>query len=150
IRVRRFEDYVARLDAARVVLDPARRREIILSDARNLAFAQGLTLVEDDAVLDEAAGLVEWPVVLVGAFDAAFLEVPAEAIQATIRANQKCFVTRDAAGRLADRFVLIANIEARDGGKAIIAGNERVIRARLADARFFWETDQKPLPGFEM
>ena len=77
------------------MLDPARRRQIILTDARNLAFAQGLELVEDEAVLDEAAGLVEWPVVLIGSFDEAFLEVPAEAIQATIRANQKCFVTRD-------------------------------------------------------
>jgi glycyl-tRNA synthetase beta chain len=149
IRVRRFEDYVQKLEAAKVVLDPARRREIILNDAKTLVFAQGLSLVEDEAVLDEAAGLVEWPVVLVGAFDEAFLAVPAEAIQATIRANQKCFVTRGADGRLANRFVLIANIEAKDGGKAIVAGNERVIRARLSDARFFWETDQKPLPGFE-
>ena len=149
IRIRRFEDYVAKLETAKVVLDPARRRQIILNDARNLAFAQGLNLVEDEAVLDEAAGLVEWPVVLVGAFEEAFLSVPAEAIQATIRANQKCFVTRDAAGRLANRFVMIANIEAKDGGAAIVAGNERVVRARLSDARFFWETDRKDLPGFE-
>ncbi|CAM5763422.1 glycine--tRNA ligase beta subunit [Labrys miyagiensis] len=150
IKVKRFEDYVAKLEAAKVVLDPARRRDIILNDARNLAFAQGLELVEDDAILHEAAGLVEWPVVLMGAFDASFLSVPDEAIQATIRANQKCFVVRDPkTGRLANRFVLIANIEAKDGGAAIVAGNERVIRARLSDAKFFWETDQKPLPGFE-
>jgi glycyl-tRNA synthetase beta chain len=149
IEVRRFDDYVAKLEAAKVVLDPARRRDIIRADATTLAFAQGLALVEDEAVLDETAGLVEWPVVLMGSFDEAFLAVPAEAIQATIRANQKCFVTRDGEGRLANRFILVANIEASDGGKAIVAGNERVIRARLSDARFFWETDQKPLSGFE-
>jgi glycyl-tRNA synthetase beta chain len=150
IKVKRFDDYVAKLAAAKVVLDPARRRDIILADARNLAFAQGLELVEDDAVLYEAAGLVEWPVVLMGSFDPAFLSVPDEAIQATIRTNQKCFVVRDPkTGRLANRFILIANIEATDGGAAIIAGNERVIRARLSDAKFFWETDQKPLPGYE-
>ena len=149
-RVKRFDDYVQKLEAAKVVLDPARRRDIILSDARNLAFAQGLELIEDEAVLHEAAGLVEWPVVLIGSFDEAFLAVPEEAIQATIRANQKCFVVRDpATGKLANRFILIANIEAKDGGSAIVAGNERVIRARLADARFFWETDRKALPGFE-
>ena len=149
-RVKRFDDYVQKLEAAKVVLDPARRRDIILSDARNLAFAQGLELVEDEAVLHEAAGLVEWPVVLIGSFDEAFLAVPEEAIQATIRANQKCFVVRDpATGKLANRFILIANIEAKDGGSAIVAGNERVIRARLSDARFFWETDRKALPGFE-
>lgn len=150
IQVRRFEDYVAKLEAAKVVLDPARRRDIILTDARNLAFAQGLELVEDDAVLHEAAGLVEWPVVLMGSFEESFLSVPDEAIQATIRANQKCFVVRDPkTGCLANRFILIANIEAVDGGAAIVAGNERVIRARLSDAKFFWETDQKPLPGYE-
>ena len=149
-RVKRFDDYVQKLEAAKVVLDPARRRDIILSDARNLAFAQGLELIEDEAVLHEAAGLVEWPVVLIGSFDEAFLAVPEEAIQATIRANQKCFVVRDpATGKLANRFILIANIEAKDGGSAIVAGNERVIRARLSDARFFWETDRKALPGFE-
>jgi glycyl-tRNA synthetase beta chain len=149
-KVKRFDDYVAKLEAAKVVLDPARRRDIILTDARTLAFAQGLELVEDEAVLHEAAGLVEWPVVLMGSFDESFLAVPDEAIQATIRANQKCFVVRDPrTGRLTNRFVLIANIEAKDGGAAIVAGNERVIRARLSDAKFFWETDQKPLPGYE-
>src|SRR5690606_1485524 len=111
------------------------------------AFALGLELVEDEGLLEEVAGLVEWPVVLTGSFDEAFLEIPPEAIRATIRANQKCFVLRrpDAAGkgeRLANRFVLVANIEASDGGAAIVAGNERVIQARLADARFFWRTDR--------
>ncbi len=144
IQVRHFGDYVAKLEKARVVLDPARRREIILSDAKNLAFAQGFELVEDENLLNEAAGLVEWPVVLMGAFDEAFLKIPDEVIRATIRNNQKCFVVRDPkTGRLANRFILTANTEAADGGKAIIGGNERVIRARLSDAKFFYETDLK-------
>ncbi|MCZ8182282.1 MAG: glycine--tRNA ligase subunit beta [Beijerinckiaceae bacterium] len=143
IRVKRFEDYVAKLEAAKVVLDPARRKEIIRQDARNLAFAQGLEVVEDEGLLDEVAGLVEWPVVLMGRFEEAFLDVPGEVIRATIRANQKCFVLRGPDGRLASRFLLVSNIEAKDGGATIIAGNERVIRARLSDAKFFWETDKK-------
>ncbi len=94
-------------------------------------------------MLDEVAGLVEWPVVLMGSFDAAFLDMPPEAIRATIRANQKCFVVRGADTALVNKFILVANIEAADGGAAIVAGNERVIRARLADAKFFYETDLK-------
>ncbi len=142
IRVRRFDDYVASLEKAKVVLDAARRRDIILYDARNLAHAQGLELVEDAGLLDEVAGLVEWPVVLIGAFDAEFLALPPEVIRATIRANQKCFVLRDAAtGALANKFVLVANIEAPDGGAEIAAGNARVVRARLSDAKFFYDTD---------
>lgn len=189
IQVRHFGDYAAKLEKAKVVLDPARRREIILSDAKNLAFAQGFELVEDEGLLNEVAGLVEWPVVLMGTFDEAFLKIPPEVIRATIRNNQKCFVltkragsaspppgggrSAGAAGRvgvtsevsnsphpgpsgqpspsrggsepaaLAPRFILVANTEAADGGKAIIAGNERVIRARLSDAKFFYETDLK-------
>jgi glycyl-tRNA synthetase beta chain len=144
ISVRHFGDYAAKLEKAKVVLDPARRREIILNDAKNLAFAQGFELVEDENLLNEAAGLVEWPVVLMGTFDASFLKIPDEVIRATIRNNQKCFVVRDPkTGRLANRFILTANTEAADGGKAIIAGNERVIRARLSDAKFFYETDLK-------
>ncbi|MGA0532204.1 glycine--tRNA ligase subunit beta [Hansschlegelia sp. KR7-227] len=180
-RVRRFEDYVASLEKAHVVLDPERRRDLIRADARTLAEAQNLELVEDEGLVDEVAGLVEWPVVLMGAFDEEFLAVPDEVIRATIRANQKCFVlrrpeagTRPAAGggrvgvgfgsltkqraaapdplaggtagkagRLANRFILVANLEAADGGAAIVHGNERVVRARLSDARFFWETDKK-------
>ena len=143
-QVRHFDDYVAKLEKAKVVLDPARRREIILNDAKNLAFAQGFELVEDEGLLNEVAGLVEWPVVLMGTFDEAFLKIPDEVIRATIRNNQKCFVLRDPkTGRLANRFILTANTEAADGGKAIIAGNERVIRARLSDAKFFYETDLK-------
>jgi glycyl-tRNA synthetase beta chain len=144
IQVRHFDDYVGKLEKAKVVLDAARRREIILSDAKNLAFAQGYELVEDENLLNEAAGLVEWPVVLMGTFDESFLKIPDEVIRATIRNNQKCFVVRDPkTGRLANRFILTANTEAADGGKAIIAGNERVIRARLSDAKFFYETDLK-------
>ncbi|MFZ5735154.1 MAG: glycine--tRNA ligase subunit beta, partial [Pseudomonadota bacterium] len=153
--VRRFDDYVSKLEAAKVVLDPQRRKDIILADAKQAAFAQGFELVEDQALLDEVAGLVEWPVVLMGSFDESFLKIPGEVIRATIRNNQKCFVVRDPkTGKLANRFILVSNIEATDGGKAIVAGNERVIRARLSDAKFFYETDLKTkledrLPKFE-
>jgi glycyl-tRNA synthetase beta chain len=140
--VRRLDDYMSKLEKAKVVLDPARRRDIILTDAKNLAFAQRYELVEDDALLAEVAGLVEWPVVLMGAFDHDFLAIPPEVIRATIRNNQKCFVLRDpATARLVNRFVLTANLEAADHGHHIIGGNERVIRARLSDAKFFWESD---------
>src|SRR6266511_4337256 len=143
-RVRRFEDYAAKLEKAKVVLDPERRKEMILADARNLAFAQGYELVEDAGLLAEVAGLVEWPVVLMGSFEEAFLGMPPEIVRATIRNNQKCFVLRDPrTSQLANKFILVANIEAEDGGKAIVAGNERVIRARLTDAKFFYETDLK-------
>ncbi|MGZ9116476.1 MAG: glycine--tRNA ligase subunit beta, partial [Methylocystis sp.] len=201
--VKPFDDYVRKLERAKVVLDPARRKDIILHDARQLAFAQGLELVEDEALLDEVAGLVEWPVVLMGSFDPAFLAIPAEVIRSTIRNNQKCFVVREGNARsplpdgerstssgsepagegahaarsvpphpahrtwvfpssdhlsggadlspmgrgeekqLAPRFILVSNIEATDGGAAIVAGNERVIRARLSDAKFFYDTDTK-------
>ena len=155
ISVRRFEDYEAKLLDAKVVLDPQRRKDTIVTDAKQLAFAQGYELVEDPVLLDEVSGLVEWPVVLMGSFDPEYLKVPAEVIRATIRNNQKCFVVRDPkTGGLAPKFILTANIEATDGGKTIIAGNERVIRARLSDAKFFYETDLKTrledrLPKFE-
>ncbi|MCW2272631.1 glycine--tRNA ligase subunit beta [Rhodoblastus acidophilus] len=149
IQVRRFDDYVSKLYDAKVVLDPARRRDIILHDCKDLAFAQGLELVEDEGLLHEVAGLVEWPVVLMGEFDAGFLDIPGEVIRATIRANQKCFVLRDpATGGLANKFLLVSNVLATDGGKAIAAGNGRVVRARLSDALYFWQTDQGPLPDF--
>ena len=155
IKVRRFDDYVAKLQAAKVVLDAARRAEMILADAKNLAFAQGFELVEDDGLLAEVSGLVEWPVALMGAFDEAFLSIPDEVIRATIRNNQKCFVLRDPqTAELVNRFILVANEEASDGGKQIVAGNERVIRARLSDAKFFYDADLKTkleerLPKFE-
>jgi glycyl-tRNA synthetase beta chain len=147
IKVRRLDDYIESLRRASVVADADERKAAIAADARNLSFAQGLDVVEDEALLEEVAGLVEWPVVLMGRFDPAFLAIPAEVIRATIRANQKCFVLRDSAtGALTNAFLLTANIAASDGGSAIVAGNERVVRARLSDARHFWETDQKPLP----
>jgi len=155
ISVRRFEDYEAKLLQAKVVLDPERRKDTIVTDAKTLAQAQNLELVEDQVLLDEVSGLVEWPVVLMGSFDKEFLSIPPEVIRATIRNNQKCFVVRDPSSeKLANKFVLTANIEAFDGGKAIVAGNERVIRARLSDAKFFYETDLKTkledrLPKFE-
>jgi glycyl-tRNA synthetase beta chain len=142
--VRRLADYQQKLDKAKVVLDAERRRDIILAEAKQLAFAQGLELVEDEGLLAEVAGLVEWPVVLMGSFDEAFLRIPEEVIRATIRNNQKCFVLRDGAhAKLVNKFILVSNIEAEDGGKEIVAGNERVIRARLSDAKFFYETDLK-------
>jgi len=180
---------VAKLEKAKVVLDPERRKEIILADAKNLAFAQGYELVEDAGLLAAVAGLVEWPVVLMGSFDESFLAMPPEVIRTTIRNNQKCFVLRashpplqgegrraapgwgsatsttpaergtpsrpaapadlppagggEGKAALANKFILVANTEASDGGKAIVAGNERVIRARLSDAKFFYETDLK-------
>ncbi len=155
ISVRRFEDYEAKLKAAKVVLDAQARKDIILADAKELAFAQGLELVEDQALADEVAGLVEWPVALMGTFEQEYLSIPDEVIRATIRNNQKCFVVRDPkTGKLTNKFILTANIEATDGGKTIIGGNERVIRARLSDAKFFYETDLKTklearLPKFD-
>ncbi|MBN8998465.1 MAG: glycine--tRNA ligase subunit beta, partial [Rhizobiales bacterium] len=155
ITVKRFDDYVAKLEKAKVVLDADRRKDLILADARTATSAIGLELVEDEGLLDEVAGLVEWPVVLVGSFEEEFLAIPPEVIRATIRANQKCFVVRDpATGTLANRFVLVSNIEASDGGAAITAGNGRVIRARLSDAKFFYEQDLKAplesrLPKFD-
>jgi glycyl-tRNA synthetase beta chain len=155
ISVRRFEDYETKLAAAKVVLDPARRKDVILAEARTLAQAQNFELVEDQVLLDEVAGLVEWPVVLMGSFEKEFLSIPGEVIRATIRNNLKCFVVSDPkTGTLTNKFVLTANIEGSDGGKTIVAGNERVIRARLSDAKFFYETDLKTkledrLPKFD-
>jgi glycyl-tRNA synthetase beta chain len=155
ISVKRLDDYTKKLEAAKVVLDADRRKEIILADAKNIALAQGLELVEDEALLEEVAGLVEWPVVLMGEFEKEFLDIPQEVIRATIRINQKCFVLRDPkTGKLANKFILVSNLEATDGGEAIKAGNARVIRARLSDAKFFWDTDRKTklearLPKFE-
>jgi len=154
IEVRRQDDWMTKLEKAKVIVDPARRREIIATEAKNLTFAQGFELIEDDGLLHEVAGLVEWPVVLMGSFDESFLSIPPEVIRTTIRINQKCFVVRKRDGALANKFLLTSNMEASDGGKAIVAGNERVIRARLSDAKFFYETDLKTkledrLPKFD-
>ena len=148
IRVRRFDDYAGALLKAKVVLDAERRKAIIRADAKQLAFAQGLELIEDEPLIEEVAGLVEWPVALMGEFEQDFLDLPPEVIRATIRMNQKCFVLAGADGRLANKFILVANLVARDGGAAIAAGNARVVRARLADARHFYETDLAPLPDY--
>jgi len=143
IKVRRFDDYATALERAKVVLDIDRRKDIVRADADHLAFAQGLSVIHDEGLLEEVAGLVEWPTVMMGSFDPSFLAVPEEVIIATIRANQKCFCLRDAQGKLANKFLLVANNLATDGGTAIVAGNERVIRARLSDAKFFYEQDLK-------
>lgn len=142
--VKRFDDYEAGLKARKVILDLDERKDIILNDAKTLAFAQGLELVEDGGLLEEVGGLVEWPVLLMGSFDEAFLDMPDEVIQTSIREHQKCFVLKDQkTGKLANKFVLVSNLIAPDDGATIVAGNEKVVRARLSDAKFFWETDLK-------
>lgn len=144
IKATTFEDYADALYKQKVVVDASHRAESIRADAKNLAFAQGLEVIEDEALLAETAGLVEWPVVLMGEFDKAFLGVPAEAIITSIKSHQKCFSLRDPeTGKLANKFLLVANMVAKDGGKMITAGNERVIAARLSDAKFFWDQDRK-------
>ena len=143
IEVTDFADYRDKLAAAKVVLDAGARAEIIKAGAEKLAVAEGLSLRDDPALLAEVAGLVEWPVPLMGTIDAEFMEVPAEVLTESMRAHQKYFALETAGGKLAPRFITVANIEAEDGGTAIIAGNERVLRARLADARFFWDQDRK-------
>ncbi len=151
ITVKRFDDYVASLEKAYVVLDAERRKDIILHDARDIAFANGLELVEDEGLLEEVSGLVEWPQVLMGSFEKDYLSIPSEIIRLTIKTNQKCFVTRPPAGEtLSNRFILVANIQATDGGKEIIHGNGKVVRARLSDALHFWKRDQGDLPDLEM
>lgn len=151
IKVRRFDDYVEKLEKAFVVLDAERRKEIISQDAHNLAFASGLELVEDAGLLEEVSGLVEWPVVLMGEFEEEFLAIPPEVIQLTIRVNQKCFVTRKQGETeaLSNKFILVSNIAARDGGTEIAYGNGKVVRARLSDALYFWQTDQHDLPDLD-
>ncbi|MCQ2005132.1 glycine--tRNA ligase subunit beta [Rhizobium sp. NRK18] len=147
ITVRRFDDYVASLAAAKVVLDAERRKEMIAQDARNLAFANGLDLVEDEGLLEEVSGLVEYPNVLLGTFEEEYLTIPDEIIRLTIKTNQKCFVCRKQGGeRLSNHFILVSNIEAKDGGKEIMHGNGKVVRARLSDALHFWKRDQSDLP----
>ncbi|EJK78204.1 glycine--tRNA ligase subunit beta [Rhizobium rhizogenes] len=188
ITVKRFDDYVSSLDKAKVILDAERRKDIILHDARDIAFANGLELVEDEGLLEEVSGLVEWPQVLMGSFEEDYLSIPSEIIRLTIKTNQKCFVTRrqdshlplngggrsEAAGggdpllqqnhptpalranpppqgegALSNRFILVSNIQATDGGKEIIHGNGKVVRARLSDALHFWKRDQGDLPDLE-
>ncbi|MET0370210.1 MAG: glycine--tRNA ligase subunit beta [Sphingobium sp.] len=136
-------DYVEKLRACHVIVSHPERQAIIAAKANEAAAAKGYTVIEDKGLIAENAGLTEWPVPLLGDFDPAFLEVPPEVIQLTLRINQKYFVLRDGQGKLAPAFICTANIEAKDGGAAIIAGNRKVLAARLSDARFFWEQDKK-------
>ncbi|MXO73845.1 glycine--tRNA ligase subunit beta [Altererythrobacter aerius] len=136
-------DYAEKLRACHVIVDHAERQDLIRDGARRAAEAEGLTLVADEGLVVENAGLTEWPVPLLGRFDAAFLDVPPEVIQLTARTNQKYFVCNDSAGKLANAFVCTANIDAADGGAAVVDGNRKVLAARLSDARFFWEQDRK-------
>lgn len=141
--VKDFADYLAKLRKAKVMLDPVERRHAVLSGAEALAAAEGLTLKRDDGLLAEVTGLVEWPVPLVGSIDDKFMDVPAEVLITSMRSHQKYFSLLKADGSLAPRFVVIANMETSDGGKAVVAGNQRVLRARLSDAKFFWDTDRR-------
>ena len=143
ISVKGFADYRKKLREAKVILDGEERPRLIVEQARALAKKHGLSLVEDETLLAENAGLTEWPVVLMGTFDEDFLSVPPEVLATSMKAHQKCFSLRNKGGELANRFILVANLEAEDGGKAIVAGNERVIAARLSDAKFFFEQDRK-------
>jgi glycyl-tRNA synthetase beta chain len=144
IEVRRFEDYEKKLHDAYVLIDPARRKEIIWEDAKAQAFVHGLEPIADEGLLEEVSGLAEWPVVLTGKIEDQFMDVPAEILQTSMRTHQKYFSTRDPkTGKLANRFIVVANMVAKDGGKEIVAGNERVLRARLSDAKFFWDQDRQ-------
>jgi glycyl-tRNA synthetase beta chain len=138
-----YTEYREKLRAAYVLLDAEDRKAEIVRQARAAAEREGLVFKDDPDLLDEVAGLVEWPVALVGRFDPAFLDVPAEVLVSTMRKNQKYFALYQADGRLAPAFVVIANLAASDGGTAIVTGNERVVRARLSDAKFFWDQDLK-------
>ncbi len=140
-----FDDYLEKLEDAHVVLDPEFRKRTILDHAREAADEHGGSLVEDEALVAENAGLTEWPVPLVGTFDEDFLDMPPEVLSTAMKAHQKCFSVRGTGDSLTNRFVLVANLDAKDGGKAIVEGNERVIRARLADAKFFWDQDRQTL-----
>ncbi len=138
-----FEDYVAKLEAAKVILDPGERAARIEHDASQLAFAQGLEVVEDKGLLAEVAGLVEWPVTMMGEIGEDFLDLPPEVLRTSMKTHQKFFSVRNPRTGRIERFITVANIEAPDGGKAILAGNTRVLTARLTDARFFWDNDRR-------
>ena len=143
IKVAGFADYVARLRAAHVILDPAERKKIVLAGAEKLCAEAQVALKADDGLLDEVAGLVEWPVPLLGTIDGQFMDVPPEVLIVSMKNHQRYFATTKSDGMLAGRFVVVANTVARDGGTAIVDGNERVLRARLSDAKFFWDQDRK-------
>ena len=141
--VRSFEEYETRLKRGRVILRAGERADRIWTEARNLAFAHGMEVVEDRGLLAEVAGLVEWPVVLMGEIGAEFLTLPSEVLQTSMREHQKFFSVRNAASGRIERFLTVANIEAPDQGEAILSGNRKVLAARLSDAKFFWENDRR-------
>ncbi|KPF84335.1 glycyl-tRNA synthetase subunit beta [alpha proteobacterium AAP38] len=143
LTVSSYADYATKLAAAHVVLDREERKRLILAGANKAAAAEGFVLKDDPGLLEEVAGLVEWPVVLTGAIDNQFMDVPAEVLTTSMRTHQRYFALETADGKLAPRFVVVANRSTIDGGKAVIAGNERVLRARLSDAKFFWDQDLK-------
>jgi len=144
IEAKRFDDYAQKLKAAHVVLDAEERSAIIFEGVKQAAFVHGLEMIPDEGLLAEVSGLAEWPVVYVGTIQDEFMDVPAEILQTSMRTHQKYFSLRDPkTGKLANRFALVANMIAKDGGKEIVAGNERVLRARLSDAKFFWDEDRK-------
>jgi len=136
-------DYAEKLRACHVIVDQDERERLIREGAGQAAAGGGLALLSDEGLVVENAGLTEWPVPLLGRFDPDFLDVPREVIVLTMRTNQKYFACTDEAGLLAPAFVCVSNIAAKDGGSAIVEGNRRVLAARLADARFFWEQDVK-------
>lgn len=141
--VTNFADYEAKLRAAHVILDPVERKKIILEGAERLCSEAQVKLRDDEGLLDEVTGLVEWPVPLIGTIDAQFMDVPAEVLIVSMKVHLRHFTTTKADGTLANRFIVVANNVARDGGKVIVEGNERVLRARLSDAKFFWDQDRK-------
>ena len=144
IEARRFDDYAQKLKANHVVLEAEERSAIIFEGVKQAAFVHGLEMIPDEGLLAEVCGLAEWPTVYVGTIQDEFMDVPAEILQTSMRTHQKYFSLRDPkTGKMANRFALVANMVAKDGGKEIVAGNERVLRARLSDAKFFWDEDRK-------
>ena len=143
ISVANSSDYLIKLKAAKIIPDPKERRTLIWAQCRDRALKEGLTVKQDEALLDEVTGLVEWPVVLMGRIDQQFMTVPPEVLTTSMRTHQKYFALQDKTGKLAARFLVVANMDTPDKGAQIVAGNERVLRARLSDAMFFWEQDQK-------
>src|SRR5471032_71563 len=144
IEAKRFDDYVQKLRAAHVILEAEERAAIIFEGIKQAAFVHGLEMIPDEGLLAEVCGLAEYPTVLIGTIEDQFMDVPAEILQTSMRTHQKYFSLRDPkTGKMANRFALVANMVAKDGGKEIVAGNERVLRARLSDAKFFWDEDRK-------
>ncbi|KZB61028.1 glycine--tRNA ligase subunit beta [Thalassospira lucentensis] len=136
-------EYKAKLAFAKVMLDREERKKVILDGARKLAASEGFTLLEDNGLLEEVCGLVEWPVPVMGKVDDQFMDIPREVLETSMREHQKYFVVEDSNGKLAARFITISNMVTLDANAQIIAGNERVLRARLHDAKFFWDQDRK-------